>query len=240
MIIKKNQAKINKNIKVEPPKPDESQEIETTQNQAEEELTQDIQEVTLEQIAFEQREERREGSRRRGYRRTNDRMILTRAQEEAVKIKNDAWSEGYKKGIEEAQNQLTALNQAVQEYFNYKGVVVDAISQSVYEIALEIAQKILKKEIESDDSAMLNMIKDILSDINRHESRITLKVRPDDVNGIKKHFDEFFPEGMFDAKISVLADKTIQEGGVIVETSNGIVDARLETQLEILKNAFKT
>ena len=242
MIIKKNQAKINKNIKVEPKQPSASPEIDSVQNQTEDELEleQDIKEVTLEQIAFEQREERREGSRRRGYRRTNDRMILTRAQEEAVKIKNDAWSEGYQKGIEEAQNQLSTLNKSIEEYFNYKGVVVDAISQSVYDIALEIAQKILKKEIASDDSAMLNMIKDILSDINRHESRITLKVRPDDVNGIKKHFDELFPEGLFDAKVSVLAHKTIQEGGVIVETSNGIVDARLETQLEILKNAFKT
>ena len=236
MIIKKNQAKINKNINVEPKLPDNSQEIEPAKKIEEEENH----EVTLEDIAFEPREERREGSRRRGYRRTNDRMILTRAQEEALKIKNDAWREGYQKGIEEAQKQLGELNQAIQEYFGYKGVVVDSISQSVYDIALEIAQKILKKEINSDDSAMLNMIKGILSDINRHESRITLKVRQEDVDGIKKHFDELFPEGLFEAKVSVLADKNIQEGGVIVETSNGIVDARIETQIEILKNAFKT
>ena len=238
MIIKKNQTKINREQKNQPQDaPEEIQAEESAQNQ-EEEL--DIQEVTLEQIAFEQREERREGSRRRGYRRTSDRMILTRAQEEAVNIRNEAYKEGYQKGIQTAQAQLDELSGAVKEFFNYKDTVVQALSQSVYDIALEIAQKILKKQIDTDDSAMIEMIKDILTDINRHESRITLKVRAEDVNNIKSHFGELFPEGLFDAKISVLADKTVQEGGVILETSNGIVDARIETQLEILKNAFKS
>ena len=238
MIIKKNQTKINRAQQPQQDNvPEEIQADDNAQNQQEE---LEIQEVTLEQIAFEQREERREGSRRRGYRRTSDRMILTRAQEEAVNIRNEAYKEGYQKGIQTAQQQLEELNKAVQEFFNYKGIVVQALSESVYEIALDIAQKILKKQIDTDDSAMIEMIKNILTDINRHESRITLKVRAEDVNNIKSHFDELFPEGLFDAKISVLADKTVQEGGVILETSNGIVDARIETQLEILKNAFKS
>lgn len=239
MIIKKNQTKINKTPSVSKNVPDESQAVDDAQIQ-DEELNQEIKEVTLEQIAFEQREERREGSRRRGYRRTSDRMILTRAQEEAVNIRNEAYKEGYQKGIETAEAQLNNLNNAVKEYCNYKKAVVDAISVSVYDIALEIAQKILKKQIDTDSSAMINMIKDILSDINKHETRITLKVRAEDVDDIKSHFNELFPEGLFDAKISVLPDKSITEGGVILETSNGIVDARIETQIEILKNAFKS
>ncbi len=239
MIIKKNQTKISKNPSVPKNVSDESQKVSDEQIQ-DEELNQEIQEVTLEQIAFEQREERREGSRRRGYRRTSDRMILTRAQEEAANIKNEAYKEGYQKGIEAATAQLNNLNNAVKEYCSYKATVVDAISESVYDIALDIAQKILKKQIDTDSSAMINMIKDILNDINRHETRITLKVRAEDVEAIKSHFNELFPEGLFDAKISILPDKSITEGGVVLETSNGIVDARISTQLEILKNAFKS
>ncbi len=239
MIIKKNQTKINKQSSAQQNVPDESQAVDNAQK-PDEELEQDITEVTLEQIAFEQREERREGSRRRGYRRTSDRMILTRAQEEALKIKNDAYKEGYQKGIVTAQAQLNQLNNAIKEYCNYKDKVVDAVSESVYDIAIDIAQKILKKQIDTDSSAMVNLIKDILSEINKHETRITLKVRAEDVDKIKSHFNELFPEGLFDAKISVLPDKSIQQGGVIVETSNGIVDARIETQIEILKNAFKS
>ena len=122
-------------------------------------------------------------------------MILTRAQEEAAGIREEAYKEGYKNGIETAQAQLNKLSEAVKEYCNYKSTVVDSISESVYDIALDIAQKILKKQIDTDSSAMINMIKDILSDINKHETRITLKTRAEDVDNIKSHFNEFTIRG---------------------------------------------
>ena len=49
--------------------------------------------LTLDNIKFEQREERREGTRRRGYRRTQDRNIVSRAQQDAESIKEVAKTE---------------------------------------------------------------------------------------------------------------------------------------------------
>ena len=42
-----------------------------------------------------------------------------------------------------------------------------------------------------------------------------------------------------DATIEVLSDDSMQPGDCLVETPNGSVDARLATQIEMLKQAVK-
>ena len=41
-----------------------------------------------------------------------------------------------------------------------------------------------------------------------------------------------------DAKINIIEDKQITDGGVIIVTTNGIVDASFKTQFELLKEAL--
>ena len=43
-----------------------------------------------------------------------------------------------------------------------------------------------------------------------------------------------------EAKLSILSDESITEGGCIVETNNGLVDASIEAQLEIVQNALRS
>ena len=63
---------------------------------------------------------------------------------------------------------------------------------------------------------------------------------PKDVELVRDKIPEIFPAGSFDAKILVIPDNSIQEGGVIIETSNGIIDATIETQLSIIEKTLKT
>ena len=62
---------------------------------------------------------------------------------------------------------------------------------------------------------------------------------PKDVEIVRDKIPEIFSGEYFEAKISVIPDNEIKEGGVIVETSNGIIDATLETQLSIIEKALK-
>ena len=40
-------------------------------------------------------------------------------------------------------------------------------------------------------------------------------------------------------KVNIIADPSIEEGGCIFQTNNGIVDASIDTQLEIIKKAIE-
>lgn len=196
--------------------------------------------LTLENIKFEPREERREGTRRRGYRRTQDRNIVSRAQAEAVSIKEAAKQEGYQEGINQAVKDVEELKVKFEEFYNYKEEVYERVSGCIMEIALEIAKKIINKEIETDKEATLSIIKGAVEEVNKTENKITLKVMPKDVEIVRDKVPEIFEGNYIEAKISVIPDPSIKEGGVIVETSNGLIDASIETQIAIIEKALKS
>ena len=189
---------------------------------------------SLENVKFQQREERREGSRRRGYRRTQDRNIISRAQNEAIQIKEAAKQEGYQAGIEKAVEDLAELKSKFAEFYAYKDALFEKVSDCIMDISLEVAKKIIKKEIEVDKEATISIIKGALDEVNRTENKITLKVMPQEVEIVKDKLPEIFADNTFEAKIMVVPDNNISEGGVIIETSNGIIDATIQTQVAII------
>lgn len=196
--------------------------------------------LSIENIKFEQREERREGSRRRGYRRTQDRKIVSRAQEEAVSIKEAAKQEGYKEGIEKAEKDIEELKSKFDEFYNYKDEVYQKVSECIMDIAVEIARKIINKEVQVDKESTISIIKGAVEEINKTENKITLKVMPKDVEIVKDKIPEIFEGNYFEAKVSVIPDAEIKEGGVIIETSNGLIDASISTQIAIIEKALKS
>ena len=192
----------------------------------------------LEDIKFEQREERREGSRRRGYRRTQDRNIVSRAQNEAVSIKEAAKHEGYNEGLAKAQADIDELKSKFDDFYTYKDEVYDKVSGCIMDIAIEIAKKIINKEVETDREVTLSIIKGAVEEVNQTENKIVLKVMPKDVEIVRDKVPEIFSGNFYEAKISVIPDASIKEGGVIIETSNGLIDASIETQLAIMEKAL--
>ncbi len=196
--------------------------------------------LSIDDIKFEQRPERREGSRRRGYRRTQDRNIVSRAQQDAQTIKETAKQDGYKEGINLAEKDIENLRTALGEFYNYKEEVFQKVSECILDISVEIAKKIIINEINKDASVLIPLIKAAVSEVNKTEEKIILRVMPKDVELVRDKMPEIFSDGAFQAKLLVVPDSNIKEGGVIIETSNGIIDATLETQLAIIEKALKT
>lgn len=222
----------------------ESEEKEVVENEIKSEVQEkkkkiDDLDLSLENINFEARAERREGTRRRGYRRTQDRNIVSRAQKDAISIKDVARKEGYNEGIENSKKDLEELKNKLSEFFTYKDEVFDKVSTCILDISVEIAEKIIKKEVETDKEYIIPIIKGVVEEINKVENNIILKVMPKDVEIVRDNVAEIFEGNSFEAKISVIPDKDIKDGGVVVQTSNGLIDATIETQLAIIEKALK-
>ena len=142
---------------------DEAEEFSDEENE-EEEIPENIRDLdlSLENITFEQREERREGSRRRGYRRSQDRNLLTRAQQEAVSIREAAKKEGYEDGIKNAQKDLEEIKENLSRFFDCSNEVYEKISGCILDIAVQIAKRIINKEIDADREYIIPLIKGIM------------------------------------------------------------------------------
>ena len=193
----------------------------------------------LDNINFAQRQERRRGDRRRGYRRIDDRNLISRAQEEAGTIRENAAKEGYKEGLEKAQSDIEQVKTAIENFLKAKQEVFEYIAPDILEISIDIARKIVKHEIEQNPEIVLATILDVLKNISQDEAKITIKVNPEQLVLTKNSIPEIIALTELETKIHVLADESIDVGSCIVLTSNGVVDATVNTQLEIIKEAFK-
>ena len=230
MIIKKNAGKKAEDILEE--KPEEKQpEVKVEEDK--------IDLFNLDNIDFKQRQERRRGDRRRGFRRIDDRNLISRAREEAQSIRESASKEGYQEGLEQAKADIQEVKNAITSFLGAKQAVFDYIAPDILEISVDIAQKIIKKELQQDPNVILDNILALLKGLSKEETKITLRVNPAQVSLLKSETPNLLNEAGLDAKILVVPDETIMEGGCVVTTNNGVIDATIETQLAVISEALR-
>lgn len=193
----------------------------------------------LDNIDFKQRQERRRGDRRRGFRRIDDRNLISRAREEAQTIKESAAKEGYQAGLEQASGDISEVKNAITAFLSAKQEVFEYIAPDILEISVDIAKKIIKREIQQDPSLILNNILEILKGLSKEETKITLRVNPQQVALLKTELPELMSTAGLDAKVLVVPDEELMEGGCMVTTTNGVIDATIETQLSVISEALK-
>ena len=193
----------------------------------------------LDNIDFKQRQERRRGDRRRGFRRIDDRNLISRAREEADSIKEAAAKEGYQAGLESAQADIAQLKEALSAFISAKQEVFDYIAPDILEISVDIAKKIIKKELSQDPQQIIDSIIEILKTLSKEESKVTIRVNPNQVSIVKHQMPSVLEQAGLDAKILVVPDETMSEGGCLVTTTNGVIDATIETQIGIICEALK-
>ncbi len=193
----------------------------------------------LDNIDFKQRNERRRGDRRRGFRRIDDRNLISRAREEAEAIREAAAKEGYQEGIGAANADIEALRNSIAEFANAKQAVFDQIAPEILSISVDIAKKIIKKELSQTPEVLLDSVLDILKGLSKEETKILIRTNPSQVGMLKSEVPEMASQIGLDAKIVIIPDEAIMEGGCVVTTTNGVVDATIETQLTIISEALR-
>ncbi len=210
------------------------------QAEAQKKEDEDLNIFDLDSIDFTQRKERRTGNRRRGYRRIDDRNLVSRAQEEAEQIKISAYQEGYNAGIMQAQGDLENFRNTLGAFLGSEERVFTEIAPNILGISLDIAQKIIKTEVKTDPQILLDTVMDVLKTLSKNEPKITIMVNPVQVQYVKDTVPEQMNLIGMETNLSVLPDERISEGGCVVQTANGLVDASIEAQLEIVQNALRS
>ncbi len=234
MIIKKNRKKsAEEGAEQQVPQQDQN-EVEVPEQEEK-----DIDLFDLDNIDFKQRQERRRGDRRRGFRRIDDRNLISRAKEEANSIREAAAKEGYQQGIDAAKQDIESLKEAIEDFFRAKQDVYDEIAPDILEISLDIAKKIIKKEMSENPEILLENIKGILKGLSKEESKIVLKVNPSQAEMLKQEMPEAVAMAGLEAKVIIMPDEDTMEGGCMLTTDNGVIDATIETQLTIISEALK-
>jgi len=165
--------------------------------------------------------------------------MLTTARNEAQRIRDDAYKEGYEAGRSEATGEVageaTKLLETIRglnvELRNEEQRMIEELEPRLVELAVQIAQKILHHELTRDAEAVRTTVTAALNKLTDRD-RVTIRANPADV-ALLKEFKLDIAES-FDGvrEVNVLADENIARGGCIVETDmlrvNGDIDAQLK------------
>jgi flagellar assembly protein FliH len=70
------------------------------------------------------------------------------------------------------------------------------------------------------------------------KSRLKIKVHPDHLPIMEQNIDRFLQNSTAIKELTFEADPRVRMGGCFIETPSGDIDARLESEFEIIENAI--
>jgi flagellar assembly protein FliH len=165
--------------------------------------------------------------------------------EEAARLQG--YSVGYEQGVAEGQAAAEAtLAQSIRHLQALVGNVFEshtgffrAAERQVVDLALQIAQKVIEREVENMPDLAINVIRAALEEMDARTA-VRVRVNPDDVELLRRRWAQVVPPGINPERIELLGDERVKAGGAIVDTTQGQVDAQLDAKLAQLGNALWT
>ena len=173
--------------------------------------------------------------------------IIAMAQNEAMSIRNQAHSEGLKKGYDEGAMKASAELKSMEaelekrasflekdyemKLANLEPAFVDAIT-SVYE-------QIFHVDLKNYHEIIIYLVESIMKKSDE-DSQFMIHVSPKDYELVYEKKAELLSKvNRENLRVEIIEDMTVPERQCIIETENGVFDCGIDTQLVELKNRFK-
>jgi len=146
--------------------------------------------------------------------------------------------DGYKAGLEEFSSYMNEAKNLFTQLVREREQVLSGIEPELARLSISIAEKIIGSELDINQDAVINIIRNAMSKIKSREE-VTIKVSPDDLDYVRENKDVFarMVEGL--KNLEIISDPRVDRGGCMIETNLGNADARITTQLSTLELAFK-
>jgi flagellar assembly protein FliH len=160
-------------------------------------------------------------------------------EQELKKAKEEAFAEGMQAGRAQAMEEIEgSLNeklelcsssiQKLQESAAEFEKGLESVKSELVSAALDIAQEVIKLEVSKRSSEIAKVLSEELIKDLQGASKVTIKVNPKDHTYISEHLGQL-------NHVSVIADRAVSEGGVIVMSDVGNIDAEIQKRFESVK-----
>ncbi len=162
-------------------------------------------------------------------------------EESLKKAKEESFNEGVQAGIAQEKENLeknsannlnlfaasvVKLEESAKEFES----ALEGIKKDLISAALDISQEVVKVELSSNSNEIAKVLSDELIKELQSASNITLKVNPKNHGALSEHI------GSVD-HITIVSDSAVSEGGVIVMSDAGNIDAQISKRFERVKQA---
>jgi flagellar assembly protein FliH len=161
-------------------------------------------------------------------------QIIATAHQEADVIRERAYAEGVAAGRAEAAAQaapaVQALGEAIVQVEAERDRVAAEMEEAAVGLALQIADKALTAAITAHPERVVDVVRGALRCLVERE-RVTILVHPDDMPLVRDATEGLVSQLGGIAHIDVQEERRVAQGGAIVRSTTGEVDARIDTKL---------
>ncbi len=151
------------------------------------------------------------------------------------------YSEGHKAERErieaEAAPMASLLRALAEEIGLRRRSLLAEAREELLPLAIEIARKLVKKELrECPEVVLLNVRKAI--DLAFRRTSLNVQVHPEDLTLVEKYVPDILSAFAGAGDLAVKAAEDVARGGCRVVSGTGVVDLRIESQIEIIEQAL--
>lgn len=156
----------------------------------------------------------------------------------------ERWQEGYRAGfkegreraVEEMRGIVGALETIRREMENSRASILRELEREITALALEIAEKLALQELTGNPEAVSRLVKRV---VEKATDRKSLRVRlsPEDYRALQEKRRELLASLVDVGELNIVEDDQLGKGDCVVETTTGIIDARMDKRMEKIRSS---
>ncbi|MDD4526970.1 MAG: FliH/SctL family protein [Candidatus Margulisbacteria bacterium] len=184
---------------------------------------------------------------------------IAAAKEKAIKEASDkGYSDGKKKGYDDGivkgdaegridhdkarkayEEALYDLIDKFKELDEYKKEIL--VNTEPYLISLldVIVKKLLSRSIDIDKNIMIEVVREALLPVTSGHG-LTIKVNPENVQHLEDNKTKLLSEFMSIKECTIVGDSDVSQGGCLIEANFGVIDSRIESKMQSIKDLIQS
>ncbi len=139
--------------------------------------------------------------------------------------------EGFEEGKKEAQRLVERLHKIIDKAIEKREEMIDEAETQMIDLVLLISRKVIKVISENQKNVVVNNIVQALRKL-KSRGDVAIRVNLADLDLATDHTRDFMKMVENVKSITVLEDTSVDQGGCIIETDFGQIDARITSQLK--------
>jgi len=141
---------------------------------------------------------------------------------------------GFSEGRSEVERLIHRTQTVLERAQNKRAEILDETEQEIISLVLLIARKVVKVISENQRNVIISNIVQALRKVKGRGS-ILIRVNISDLKLATDHIKDFIKLVEGTKSVQIIEDSTVDEGGCIIETDFGEIDARIASQLTELE-----
>ncbi|MBW2559661.1 MAG: hypothetical protein JRE40_02275 [Deltaproteobacteria bacterium] len=129
---------------------------------------------------------------------------------------------------------LESVAKLIRELGALKEKLLERSEQEILDLVFLVAGKVIHKEVSADREVILSVLRDAMRSMRGKED-VRVRMNPEDYRYITETNPDFL--GSY-GEVSIEKDEEIGRGGAVVEAHSGVVDARLDQQLDKVRDGL--